>query len=60
MAEIKHKDTALKQRDAEIEHKEEFANQIVRRMVQKGINLESIQEITGFNKEEIEMIIKNI
>ncbi|HON11178.1 MAG TPA: hypothetical protein PLE24_09950 [Chitinispirillaceae bacterium] len=55
---IEQKDTALKQRDAEIEHKEEFVNQIVKRMTQKGMSLQSIQDITGLDNETIEKIIK--
>ena len=33
--------------------------EIVRQMVQKGMSLQSIQEITGFNYETIEKILQN-
>ena len=56
--ELKQDKAALKQKDVKIEQKEELVYQIVSRMVQKGMSLQSIQEITGFNKEEIEKIIK--
>ncbi len=55
---IEQKNTALKQRDAEIEHKDEFVNQIVKRMIEKGMSLQSIQDITGLDNEAIEKIIK--
>jgi hypothetical protein len=56
--ELKQDKAALKQKDVKIEQKEELVYQIVSRMVQKGMSLQSIQEITDFNKEEIEKIIK--
>jgi len=71
---IKHKDTQLKykdteikqdravirQKDTKIKKEEELVHEIVRRMAQKRISLQSIREITGLKKKEIEKIIKNI
>ena len=37
----------------------EKEREIVRQMVQKGMSLQSIQEITGFNYETIEKILQN-
>jgi hypothetical protein len=41
-----------------IEQKEEFVNQIVKRMIEKGMSLQSIQDITGLGNETIEKMVK--
>lgn len=56
---IEKKDVELRQKDDKFEREEELVHQIVRGMAKKGINLQSIQEITGFSKEKIEEILKN-
>ncbi|NLL14523.1 MAG: hypothetical protein GX267_14055, partial [Fibrobacter sp.] len=44
---------------AKFEQEEELVHQIVRRMIKKGISMQSIQEITGLSNETVEKIIKN-
>lgn len=44
----------------EIEQEKELVHQIVRRMIKKGISMQSIQEITDLSNETIEKIIKNV
>jgi len=58
--ELKHKDIELKQERAEIRQDRELMHQIVKRMAQKRISLQLIQEITGLKKEAIKKIIKSI
>jgi|LFRM01.1.fsa_nt_gb hypothetical protein len=56
--EIEQKDTELEHKDSVIEQKDELVHQIVRGMAQKGMSMQTIQEITGFNIETIEKFIK--
>ena len=56
---IKQKDTELKQEIAEISQDRELIHQIVLRMVQKGMSLQSIREITGLSNETIENISRH-
>lgn len=55
---IKQDKAVIKKDKAVIEQEEELLCQIVKRMIQKGMNLQSIQEITGFDNETIEKIRK--
>ena len=49
----------IEQEKAKFEQEEELVHQIVRRMIKKGISMQSIQEITGLSNETVEKIIKN-
>jgi predicted transposase/invertase (TIGR01784 family) len=56
---IEQKDAVIEQKDAEIKQEEKLVYKIVRRMTLKGINLQSIHDLTGLSNEVIEKIIKN-
>jgi len=49
----------IEQKDSVIEQKEELMHQVIRRMAQKEMSMQSIQEITGFDSETIGKIIQN-
>ncbi len=57
--EIEQKDSVIKQEMAKFKQEEELVHQIVRRLIKKGMSMQSIQEITGLSNETIEKIIKN-
>lgn len=56
---IEQEKAKFEQEEAKFEQEEELVHQIVRRMIKKGISMQSIQEITGLSNETVEKIIKN-
>ncbi|NLE25905.1 MAG: hypothetical protein GX625_11305, partial [Clostridiaceae bacterium] len=58
-SELEKIDSELEKKETELEKENDLLHQIVRRMHKKGISLKSIQEITGFDNETIEKIIKS-
>lgn len=58
--EIEQRDTIIEQKDTVIEKISTEIKQMIQRMLKKGMDSKSIQEITGLNNEKIEGIIKEI
>jgi hypothetical protein len=58
-AKFEQEKAKFEQEEAKFEQEEELVHQIVRRMIKKGISMQSIQEITGLSNETVEKIIKN-
>jgi len=58
--EIEQKDSEMEKKEEQLEKKDEQLYQMVKRMLEKGLDFQFIREITGLSIEKIEQIKKSI